>query len=72
MSDKVDRLSPAHLAEWNARYKNARSRYAEGSMSRLDAEEALRDLGFKQDALRIESLVWAKFRDDYNKKKGKF
>lgn len=72
MTAKVDRFDPAHLAHWHARYARAARDYADGSSSRIDAEMTLHELGFRGEALKIESLVWAGLRDTQNKRKGKF
>ncbi|MGY8685270.1 hypothetical protein Q2941_47200 [Bradyrhizobium sp. UFLA05-153] len=52
----VDRLDPAYLAQWRAYYRHTVAQYVAGTISRVDAHNALMSLGYRDAALTIELL----------------
>ncbi|KRQ99258.1 hypothetical protein [Bradyrhizobium valentinum] len=58
-ADVIDKLDPEHVQRWRAVYQRSRRQYIEGACSRVDAEQNLRRLGFRDQALKIEVLIWA-------------
>lgn len=51
-------LDASHIADWLERYHRARKSYVRGFISRNEAKDALVDLRYRDDALRIEMLEW--------------
>lgn len=64
------RLTPEHLAEWRKRYLLARNDFVMGVSGRIVAGDALRNLNFRDDALRIELLEWEKWKAEHRKRMG--
>jgi hypothetical protein len=56
------------IKQWNDAYREAQHGYVSGAFDRFEAEEKLRELGFRSDAVRIELIEWRKLRDDYEKR----
>jgi hypothetical protein len=51
-------LDPLELAGWKARYERAKMAFVGGVTSRIEAVDTLRNLRFRDEALRIELDVW--------------
>ena len=56
-------LDARHVADWLAKYDHAKKSYTRGFISRVEAEDALRDLRYRDDALRIEMLEWQRAKN---------
>ena len=52
----IDRLAPDYLAQWSTYYRKAYRLFVEGSISRVDANNALVSLGFRDSALKVELI----------------
>lgn len=61
------RMDAHHLAEWWEKYNSAQKAYVRGFCGRIEAGDALRNLRYRGDALRIELLVWEKMRGEFKK-----
>jgi hypothetical protein len=53
---------------WHDDYRQWRYAYISGAFDRFEAADKLKELGYRDDALRIELLEWRKLRDDYEKR----
>lgn len=61
---KFNRLDPDYLREWRADYQAVCNSYLCGAVPLLEAIDALRNLGFKDDALKAE---WISLEREKNK-----
>jgi hypothetical protein len=46
------------IAQWLEKYDHARKSFVHGFISRIEALDALRNLRFRDDALKVEILEW--------------
>ncbi len=51
------------IAIWLERYNRHRMMFVRGATNRIEALDALRNLRFRDDALRIEMLEWERDKD---------
>lgn len=51
-------LDAARVAEWRERYSHAHRSFVACFISRIEAIDALRNLRFRDDALKVEILEW--------------
>lgn len=56
----MSRLDPLEVAMWRARYERARMAYQTGVTSYVEAVDALRNLRYRGEALKIEVEIWHK------------
>lgn len=56
-------VEATRLREWLDKYDWVQRSFVGGMISRIEAVDALRNLRFRDDALRIELLEWSKLRD---------
>lgn len=61
------RLEAKHLAEWRERYVRTRQLFVTRAIDRVEAGDQLRNLGYRDEALRIELLEWEKMRDKHRR-----
>ena len=54
--------------QWHDAYRDWRHAYVSRAFDRFEAEEKLRELGFRSEALRVEMTEWRKLRDEYDKR----
>lgn len=52
-----------HLAEWLGKYDSLKRSYLGGFCSRIEAVDGLRNLRYRDDALRIELLEWEREKE---------
>lgn len=51
------------IALWLEKYNRHRTMFIRGAINRIEALDALRNLRFRDDALRIELLEWERDKD---------
>ncbi len=51
------------LREWQDRYHHLHASYLGGFISRIEAVDGLRNLRYRDEALRIELLEWVREKD---------
>lgn len=65
----IFRLNGQRYVEWLGEYQLAQKSYVEGFMNRVEALDALRNLRFRDDALKIEMLEWFKLKREHEKRR---
>lgn len=57
------------VAAWLEKYDHAKTSFVRGYISRIEALDALRNLRFRSDALKVEILEWERAKAAHSKYK---